>query len=504
MASTISAGVARPVARSAQQGSQTPRIWHVPPFVSSTGEEVIELAQMAGLLLDPWQEFVLAESLGEKSDGSWAAFEVGLAAPRQNGKNALLEARELAGLFLLGEQLIIHSAHQFDTSVEQFRRLLYLIENTPEFDRRVDKISRAHGAEGITLLKDRRTGVQQRITFRTRTRGGGRGFSGDCLIMDEAMILPESAYGALLPTLSARPNPQIWFTGSAVDQQVHEDGIVFARVRERGIAGDPSLAYFEFSAEGEEPESLTHEELDDEELWAQANPGLGIRISSEHIAKERRSMDRRTFAVERLGVGDWPRTDGLSGVVITPQAWAELSDLSSAAQDPVCFCIEVSPDRARAAIGVAGARSDGLTHLEVVDHRRGTGWLVDRAKQLDDTHQPIGFVVDGGGPAGSLIPELERAGVKVIPVNAKEYTQACGMLYDAVEQSEVRHLGTQELSSAVAGAVKRQLGEAWAWSRKNSSIDISPLVAITLAFFGLRIGSETSTINIADYRITQL
>jgi hypothetical protein len=33
--------------------------------------------------------------------------------------------------------------------------------------------------------------------------------------------------------------------------------------------------------------------------------------------------------------------------------------------------------------------------------------------------------------------------------------------------------------------VKRRSGDAWAWSRKNSSIDISPLVAVTLALWGV-------------------
>jgi hypothetical protein len=72
----------------------------------------------------------------------------------------------------------------------------------------------------------------------------------------------------------------------------------------------------------------------------------------------------------------------------------------------------------------------------------------------------------------------------VVPVNAKDQAQACGMLYDAVEQDAFRHLGEQALTSAVKGAVKRPLSDAWAWSRKNSGVDISPLVAVTLAGWG--------------------
>jgi hypothetical protein len=472
MGSTISAPGA-PLA-----GAQRPRICSVPRCSSSAGEEAVELAAMAGLVLDPWEEFVLAGALGERDDGRWAAFEVGVVVSRQNGKGAILEARELAGLFLLGERLIIHSAHQFDTSLEAFRRLLALVEDTPDFERRVRRVSRSHGEEGIELKGG------QRIRFRTRTKGGGRGFTGDCLILDEAMDLSEAAHGALLPTLSARPNPQVWYTGSAVDQEVHEHGVVLARVRERGIAGDdPALAYFEWSVD-EEAFEKNPDLAVDETAWAQANPALGIRISAEHIEREQRSMDERTFAVERLGVGDWPRTDGFGERAITPEAWAARIDTASTARDPVCFSLDVTPDRSAAAIGVAGWREDGRSHGEIVEHRRGTGWVVQRLADLIDAHNPAGVVLDASGPAASLLSGLAKLKIEVTPVNAKEHAQACGMLYDAIAQGTFCHLGTPELAAAIAGAVKRPLGDAWAWSRKSSTVDISPLVAITLAFWG--------------------
>ena len=64
-----------------------------------------------GLHLDPWQQLVLEGACGERADGKWSAFEVAVISPRQNGKNGILEAREIAGLCLFGEQLILHSAH---------------------------------------------------------------------------------------------------------------------------------------------------------------------------------------------------------------------------------------------------------------------------------------------------------------------------------------------------------------------------------------------------------
>ena len=96
-------------------GSQVPRVKSVPPSVMSLGQDCVEFAAQVGLFLDPWQQMVLRDSMGIKSGGKWSAPQVGLLVPRQNGKGAILEARELFGMFVLGEALIIHSAHRFDT-----------------------------------------------------------------------------------------------------------------------------------------------------------------------------------------------------------------------------------------------------------------------------------------------------------------------------------------------------------------------------------------------------
>lgn len=460
------------------EGVQEPRVSYFPKSVSSTGDEAVELAEMAGLILDPWQQFVLRHALAERADGKWAAFEVGVTVPRQNGKGSILEARELAGLFLLGERLIIHSAHEFATSLEAFRRLEALIDGTPDLARRVKRTSRAHGEEGIEL----HTG--QRIRFKTRTKGGGRGFTCDCLIYDEDMILQESAHGATLPTLSARPNPQVWYTGSAVDEFVHEHGIVKARIRERALAGDdPSLAYFEWSPDIEQPGLVDEDMAVDPKMWAQANPALGIRVSLEHVEREQRSMDPRTFAVERLDIGAWPDTSP-EGRTLIP-TWPSLVDPRSKIESMTAFAYDVSPDRSSAAIGVAGKRADGLSHVEVVDHRPGVAWLVDRLAELSQRHG-LPVTCDEKGPAGAFIEPLEKSGVEVESVTVGEYVQACGRFFDACGvgdggEATLRHLGTTELAVAVRGAAQRQLGDAWAWSRKSSVVDITPLVACTLA-----------------------
>lgn len=481
---------------SALLGVQRPRLSWVPPYVSSAGAEAVELAAMAGLDLDPWQGYGLAESLGEQPDGRWAAFEVGWVVARQNGKGGVLEARELAGLFLLGERLIIHSAHLFDTSLEAFRRLLALIEDTPELDRRVQRVSRAHGEEGIELQGG------QRIRFRTRTSGGGRGFTADCLILDEAMILRREMMGALLPTLSARPNPQVWYTGSAVDEEVHEHGQAFAKVRERGVAHDPRLAFFEWSVDPDEYAANPGRVATDPRSWAQANPGLGIRISHEYVANEQRSLAARTFATERLSIGHWPRTDDDADRVIPDVLWRACGDPESAIPpaSPVVFAIDVTPNRDKASIAVAGLRQDGLPHFEVVENEAGTSWVVARCVSLRAAHRNAKFVLVARSPAAALLEDFRAQWVTVDEMDAAEYGQAVGMFFDLVKQGAARYPAPQpELDLALGAVERRPSGDTWVWSRKSPA-DISPLVAATVALFRARTAKPVATrfVSLAD------
>lgn len=189
-------------------GNAPPRFRVVPPSVSfAAGLEMVELADSVGLVLDPWQRETLVAASGEDELGRWAASEVAINCDRQNGKGGILEAREIGGLFLLGEWLLTHTAHRVDTCLEHFRRVKALVEGSADLTRKVRVIREANGQESIELM----TGA--RLNFKARSKGAGRGFSGDFLGLDEAMWLTD--LGSMVPSLSASPNPQIYYAGSA-------------------------------------------------------------------------------------------------------------------------------------------------------------------------------------------------------------------------------------------------------------------------------------------------
>ena len=469
-------------------GAREPRICVYPRVDRSAGRAVVDLARHAGLHLDPWQALILERSLGVRDDGRWASREVAFIVARQNGKSAIIEARILGGLYLFKERLILYSAHEFKSAGEIFRRVLGLIDGTPDLRKRVKAVHRSKGEEGIELI----TG--QRLRFIARSTNSGRGFSADCTICDESQNLPNAAVDAMMPTALARPNPQFWYCGSAPDKDLAPCDHI-TQIRARALSGEADgLSYFEWSADLCSdlcpPTCTAHDDPDDPETWARTNPALGTgRVTVEGIAALHASMSASGFAREVLSVGNYPIAGG-GWEVISREAWESTEDATSRPRDPVAFALDVTPDRSMTAIAVAGERADGMLHGEIVDHRPGTDWVVARVRTLVDRWRPCAVALDAAGPAGSLLPDLRAAGVDVVVPTMRDVAAACGALYDSVVRppdapadwrATIRHVPHPALSAAVAGAARRPLGDAWAWDRRGVQVDISPLVALTLA-----------------------
>ena len=494
-------------------GDQRPRISSIPPRHSdAAGRECVEFSESVGFEFDPWQSWTLTESLGTRKDGTWAAKEVAEVLSRQNGKNATVEARELYGLFELSEPLIIHTAHEFKASNEHFLRLKDRISNCDALGRRIKSVITSHGEEAVLLrpapalifgsrAKLVRKTVAPRLRFLARSRGSGRSFTCNCLVWDEAMILTEEQVGASMPTMSAVPNPQLWYLASAG----YPDSTQLASVRRRGIRGDDDrLAYFEWSIRphseicardertGRRSNQFIvcrdHDDRDDPASWAKANPALGYRISAEHVKWELGSMPEDAFNVERLGAGHWP-TDEEGWIAVSEDQWnACETQVLGGTVTPVCFAVDVTPDLTAACISVAWQRpSDGIIIVEIPQgcFRPGTGWVVPELLRLRKKWKPLGIAVPKTAPASALADHLEREGVDLLKVTSSEEAQAFTLMITAIRDKQLGQLGPDEapyLRSAVARAETRDIGDGMrGWSRKNTAADITPLTSATLA-----------------------
>ncbi|MEV0149091.1 MULTISPECIES: hypothetical protein [unclassified Nonomuraea] len=440
----------------------------------------------------PWQRWLLIHAHEVRWDGRFRFRTVLVLVARQNGKTSIVEVKNLWKMFVLGVGLVIGTAQNLDISEESWDKAVEIVEGTPELAAEVAAIDRTNGKKALRLS----SGARWKIA--AASRRGGRGLSGDDVNLDELREHQTwDAWGAVTKTTMARPDPQVWAFSNAGDDK----SVVLNELQAKGRAAaenptaDPTFGHFEWSAPDDvactcgRPDSAHTPKcrLQDRTVWAMANPSLGYTVSEEGLASALATDPEPIFRTECLCqhvpdmVGEW--------TVIPQDAWAAVADPASELVDPVAFALDVTPDRSYGSIAVAGRRSDGLDHVEVVEHRPGTGWMVQRARDLVDRWKPCAVVVDGAGPAGSLIADLEAAGAEVVKPSARDYAQACGAFYDAVVPRDgntptLRHMDQASLTAALAGAARRDLADLWAWTRRGASVDISPLVAVTLARWG--------------------
>ena len=498
-------------------GAAKPRVETRPQFAYTYGDEAVDLMARAGRPLDQWQADAVALMLAVREDGKWACFEYCEWVSRQNGKGGILEARALTGWLLLGEELIMWSAHEYKTAMEAYRRVKALVRALGTKVREnndnlwyVDGVL-ADGTAGQILVKFNNTNGEEclerldtgaRIKFIARSDGSGRGFSGDLNIIDEAFAYTQEQHSALLYTLSARPNPQLIYTSSPPIRG--DRGEIMFELRRRGDptapreepwVQDPSLGYRDWGLAGD-LDNLDGIRLEDLSLAARTNPALGIRITVETVQRELRS-DRAGYPRERLGI--WPTEVRTSNGAISLQHWDGLADEKSKRVGDIAIGVDITPERDRASIAICGRREDGLFHWQVIDERPGIDWIVKRLVELVKKYKPVAIVIDGKSPAGSLITALSKVGIKTSEDKAKprrgdllitgpqDMADAWGQFVDAVRERRGRHRGDVHITGALAGAKTRTLGDGGqAWGRKGST-NIAPLVSVTLAHHGFEI-----------------
>lgn len=449
----------------------------VPKYRATNGDLAAQVGALVGLTPDSDQRAILDAMFAEQAPGVPACFETAVVAPRQNIKTSTLQIAALTDLFVLEVELHIWTAHLFRTSRSSFEGMVGLIESNPDFRRRCRPHRTANGAEAIELKSG------ERIEFHARSKGGGRGLTGKRVTLDEGMFLAPAEMGALLPTLATMADAQVRHASSA--GLLTSD--VLRSIRNRGRKGsDPSLAYFEWCAPfvGCAQQFCAHVvetpgcALDRRDLWAMANPAFGRRISEEMLVNFRRAMPPHEFAREFLGWWDDPPEQG--GAAIPAEDWADCLDPGSRyAGGGIALGVHVTGDRTTAFVGAVGRRSDGLAHAELYDPMHPMR-VVSFLKEKSQQHR-CAVVLDPGSHAGSMLSDLEAAGVTVEPVTLQKLTQACGMVIDAVSNKSLRHIGQAPLDAAVrAAGVRTTARESWAWEGQG----ITPLTAITLAMYG--------------------
>lgn len=472
----------------AQLGRQYPSHFIAPLWTTTAGDDAVDLAEACGLHLLPWQQVVLRNALGERPGGKWSSFEVGLIVPRQNGKNVVVMARQLAGLFLFGEEQQVHTAHKFKTAKAAHRDLVKLIENQPELDALVAGKPTSSENTSIVLSNG------HRLDFLARKSGGGRGLSGDTVYLDEAFALDQETLSDLLPTLSARPSPQVWYTSSAG----MDASDTLLTIRERATKHAADQAFFTYCEWSADLDMFPRESV---EAAAYSNPSMGWFQDWEWI----NNVDLKTMGVdqynrERLGV--W--VDQSDKAVIGAEAWNRATvtpdDLAGVAVVRRSLAVEVTADRDMAVIAGAAELEDGRVVVDILDQRAGTAWVANACMARNRKNPAwAGVVIDSYSGAAAVAPHIIAAGVPVTMATTKDLTAGTADFYDRLTRRDpdtgspdpgILHSGDGSgyLDDAAYTARKRLVGTsktAWTWDHGVSEVPLAPLRAVTLAVKGL-------------------
>lgn len=469
-----------------------PTYLHTPVSVETFGPEVADLNAKAGFAPDPEQELILDAAFAIQPSGKCAAFEVDLIGPRQNFKTGVLKMIELGWLYVTKERLSIHSAHELSTTEETFRETAALIEDNPFLSRhllptRGDRpgITAANGRWAIELRGDRR------LRYRARQATGGRGLSGDKVVLDEFFAVTPAVIGSLYPTLSARPNPQVVSASSA--------GLLMSEaLRDKRDRGRNGLTHNQFYIEYSDVEPVppcampgcmhakTAEgcRLDDERVWERIMSALDGRVLRSTIRSLRQAMPPAEFAREFMVWWEDPPLeidDQIFGA-----AWGRQAVADMVVPAPLALGFDVSLDLNYSSVGACGSHGDGKVVWPARPRFDGVAAgrvaVIELSKKYD-----IPVAVAGSGPAADEIETLraELGESKVLVADSHDMRDACAAFYKGLtETKDVWHNGDSEATTAVQCAVKSEYGDRFVWARKKSKGDISTLYGETLALWG--------------------
>ena len=449
-------------------GSQIPSARIVPEYEYSDGEDAVAILNAAGLSTDPWQSNMLEDWMGRDEADRWSAPTCGVSVPRQNGKTADVSGRAASGMILYNEW-VIYTAHLQKTATETFMELKSLFE-TRALSKYVKEIKSAIGREQIILKNG------ARLIFVARTRNGGRGLHGDCLIFDEAQELTTEQQASFLPALSASSNPQTIYLGTPPDENC--TGTVFRSIRDKAIKGESSYtAWTEFSVD--EIGDVT-----DRKRWAATNPALGRRILESTILSECEQMDEDTFARERLG---WwsPVAQERIEYVLKKEAWEKCASDLPKPEGKTAYGVKFSIDGSEVCLSGAVIPKNGKARISLIDRKptgQGIRWLSD---WLNERYSKASCVViDGKNGVDVLVDRIAdtwKMKDSIIRPNAKEVIASVSLLSDSVNEQALTWYKNQEaLNQSAITSTKRSIAGGYGFGGSDSA----PIEACALALWG--------------------
>lgn len=517
------------------RGCEVPRIWTKPlrPLTPATshGFAAIRFAEeVLGLRLFPWQKWLLIHALELLDDGTYRFRTVVVLVARQNGKTLVMLVLALWHIYALESRTVIGTAQDLANAEKAWEEAVEMAQSEPELDELIDRIALGHPKRFVVRPSEIDETVLAEYRVASATRKGGRGFSGDLILLDELREHQSwDSWSAATKTTLARPKSQVWAFSNAGDTlsivlrylraQAHQeldwpdgdgdkdildfgafDGDFDEWEDELGDLGADTLGLFEWSAPPDAKRT-------DRAAWAQANPSMNHTdivencITVRAIAAAMRTDPPPVFDVEVLCRWSFTEQDGPFPV----GAWAVTLD-NDARPEPGkrVVAVDVSWERDRTYIARAGWNTDQVPVVDIAADRPGTAWVVPWLVKFRDHISGV-VVQANGAPATSLIddirsaktPDGEDAGLQVVEWGGADLGNSFGQLYDRLDASlgdedapdpdpQILHLAHPGLDAAALSAKPKVLSNgAVVIDRIKSPTETSALIAFMGAVWGL-------------------
>lgn len=460
-----------------------------PDSAVSTGwPKVRDTCNNLGWQFDDWQDDLGRLILAKDKTGMFAASICAMSLPRQVGKTYLVGCIAFALCLTQPGTTAIWTAHRGRTATETFRAMKAKAKSpelAPFIDQRTKGggIRSSNGEQEIEFLNG------SRILFGARESGFGVGFANvGMLVIDEVQRAATKTMDDLLPTTNAAANPLVLCMGTP--PRPTDDGEVFTMLRQEATTGESGdVLYVELGA------SRRFDMADDAEFWRQlrtVNPSFPHRVGERAILRNRKGLSEDSVFREVFGLWDeiTKQFSPINGAL-----WRDAVDAGpSDAAKPAALAVDMSHSR-EISVGACWVEDDSAHVEEVwagVDEPGAVDWIVERAGRQ------MLVLVDSYSPATSMVPALKARGVKVHVGTASDMAKACGMFVSDLEADRLTHADQQPVNEARDGARKRPIGAAggWGYDRRDPSVNIAPLVAVTLARLGaaLQVPSEPSAV----------
>lgn len=497
-------------------GITTPRLWTKPlrelTPETTLGYEVIDFARVIlGVMLYPWQQWLLIHALELLPDGQYRFKRVIVLVARQQGKTTL--ASVLAAWWLYMDSArhpdrvppvkfkVVGIAQNLDIAREPWKAVKLWSDPTPDTLEEADlalpslqdataKVVDAHGKEAII--------ARSRAHYEIRAARNARGKPAARVLMDEMREQKSwDAWNAVSQTTKAFWAGQLWGVSSAGDvtaivlrtlrdkalellglwEQYVDSGI--QTIEDYANGHDTTLGIFEWSA----PEGCAK---DDVAGILQANPSIGYGAMTVASAlADINALDDAGYRTEVLC--QWVTSR------VTPfldaGRWSELVDEDSAIADDerIVLGVCVKGDRSSSSVAAAGLRLDGLAHLELLARRESNLWVVDYLVEVrDETGINEVALQSRGVPSAELVGPLEDIGFVVHRIEGTPLINVAGRTRDLINRGRVRHLGQPPVSLAVAnGTTKTLSGGMPVWDIFDAPVDVAPIAAMSIALYAL-------------------